>query len=104
MSYISRKSDAVRNRLIVKDNDDIQTHTQAIKIDSAQLTMTKNDFLANDYQSIHPKHKYRRRLETVYSQMQAMGVQHLHARTNHGFDLKAHASILALAFTNLLAN
>jgi hypothetical protein len=47
---------------------------------------------------------YRRRIETVYSQMEAMGVQHLHARTNRGFDLKARASILALAFTNLFAN
>ena len=47
---------------------------------------------------------YRRRIETVYSQMQAMGVQQLHARTNHGFDLKAWASILALAFTNLIAD
>jgi hypothetical protein len=47
---------------------------------------------------------YRRRIETVYSQMEAMGVQRLHARTNHGFDLKAHASILALAFTNLIPN
>src|SRR5205823_13829318 len=46
---------------------------------------------------------YRRRIETVYSQMEAMGIQHLHARTNRGFDLKARASILALAFTNLFA-
>ncbi len=47
---------------------------------------------------------YRRRIETVYSQMEAMGIQHLHVRTNHGFDLKTHATILALAFTNLIAN
>jgi hypothetical protein len=31
-----------------------------------------------------------------------MGVQHLHARTNLGFDLKAWASVLALAFTNII--
>jgi hypothetical protein len=30
-----------------------------------------------------------------------MGLQRLHARTNLGFDLKAWASLLALAFTNL---
>lgn len=47
---------------------------------------------------------YRRRIETVYSQMEAMGVQQLHARTNHGFDLKTWATILALAFTNLIPN
>jgi Transposase DDE domain len=47
---------------------------------------------------------YRRRIETVYSQLEAMGIQHLHARTNHGFDLKAWSSILALAFTNLISD
>ena len=44
---------------------------------------------------------YRKRIETLYSQMEAMGVQHLHARTNLGFDLKAWATLLALAFTNI---
>jgi hypothetical protein len=45
---------------------------------------------------------YRRRIETVYSQLEQMGVQRLHARTNLGVDLKAWASLLALAFTNLI--
>ena len=45
---------------------------------------------------------YRKRIETVYSQLEAMAMQHLHARTNHAFDLKAWASLLALAFTNIL--
>ncbi|MCC7451365.1 MAG: hypothetical protein IT324_28405, partial [Anaerolineae bacterium] len=45
---------------------------------------------------------YRRRIETVYSQLEAMGMQQLHARTNYGFDLKAYASLLALAFTNII--
>lgn len=43
-------------------------------------------------------------LHTVYSQLEAMGIQHLHARTNLGFDLKARASLLALAFTNIIAD
>jgi hypothetical protein len=47
---------------------------------------------------------YRKRIETVYSQMESMGIQHLHARTNHGFDLKTWASLLALAFTNIIAD
>jgi hypothetical protein len=45
---------------------------------------------------------YRKRIETVYSQMEKMGIQSLHARTNLGFDLKAWASLLALAFTNII--
>jgi hypothetical protein len=45
---------------------------------------------------------YRRRIETVYSQLAAMGIQQLHARTNSGFDLKVWSTILALTFTNLI--
>jgi hypothetical protein len=45
---------------------------------------------------------YRKCIETVYSQCEAMGLQRLHARTNTGFDLKVWASLLALAFTNIL--
>jgi len=45
---------------------------------------------------------YRRRIETVYSQLEKMGLNRLHSRTNAGFDVKVHASLLALAFTNSL--
>ena len=44
---------------------------------------------------------YRRRIETIYSQLESMGVERLHARTNSGFEIKLHASLLALAFKNL---
>lgn len=46
---------------------------------------------------------YRKRIETVNSQLEAMGIQRLHARTNLGFDLKAWASLLALAFTHIIS-
>ena len=46
---------------------------------------------------------YRKRIETTYSQLESRGLQRLHARTNRGFDVKTWASVLALAFTNLLA-
>lgn len=55
---------------------------------------------ADDYDLAH----YRKRIETVNSQLEAMGVQRLHARTNLGFDLKAWASLLALAFTNIISD
>ncbi len=61
--------------------------------------MTPNTW-ADDYDLAH----YRKRIETVNSQLEAMGIQHLHARTNPGFDLKAWASLLALAFTNIIAD
>ena len=45
--------------------------------------------------------EYRHTIETVNSQLEKMGVQRLHARTNAGFELKVHASVIALACTNL---
>lgn len=45
---------------------------------------------------------YRHTIETVNSQLEKMGLQRLHARTNQGFALKVLASILALACTNII--
>jgi len=39
---------------------------------------------------------YRPRVETTNSQLAAMGIQRLQARTNPGLELKVHASLLAL--------
>lgn len=44
--------------------------------------------------------EHRRRVETSNSQLVAMGVQRLHARTNPGFELKVLASLFALAIIN----
>jgi hypothetical protein len=43
---------------------------------------------------------YRRRIETLYSQLEAMGLERLRARTNPGLLLKVHASLLAVTITN----
>ena len=64
-----------------------------------RCNMTPNTW-ADDYDL----RLYRKRIETVYSQMEALGMQRLHARTNHGFDLKTYASLLALAFTNIISD
>jgi hypothetical protein len=55
-----------------------------------------------DWADAYDLRRYRKRIESLYSQLEAMGVQRLHARTNRGFDLKTLASLLALAFTNIL--
>jgi hypothetical protein len=44
--------------------------------------------------------EHRKRIETTNSQLEAMGLQRLRARTNAGFELKVHAALLALALTN----
>jgi hypothetical protein len=42
----------------------------------------------------------RQRVETLNSQLEKMGLQRLHARTNGGFEIKVHASVLALLCAN----
>lgn len=45
--------------------------------------------------------RYRKGIETLNSQLESMGIQHLKARTNQGFFIKVNASLLALICTNL---
>lgn len=44
--------------------------------------------------------RHRKKIEGVNSQLAAWGVQRLHARTNEGFRIKVHASLLALTCVN----
>lgn len=44
---------------------------------------------------------YRHSIETRNSQLEAMGIQSLHARTNKGFEIKVIASLFALTCLNL---
>src|SRR5215203_1152774 len=67
------------------------------------VTPKRKNMLPNDWADDYDLALYRKRIESVYSQLEAMGLQRLHARTNLGFDLKAFASLLALAFTNILS-
>ena len=47
---------------------------------------------------------YRRSIETRNSQLENMGLQHIHARTNAGFDIKVLAALLGLACHNLVTS
>ena len=66
------------------------------------VSIRRKNMLPNTWADDFDLRLYRKRIETVYSQFQAMGMQRLHARTNTGFNVKAWASLLALAFTNIL--
>ena len=46
--------------------------------------------------------RFRKSIETVNSQLEKMGTQHLHARTNTGFEIKVHASLFALACSTII--
>lgn len=66
------------------------------------VTQRRKNMTPNAWADDYDLRLYRKRIETVYSQMEAMGVQRLHARTHLGLELKTLASVLALAFSNIL--
>lgn len=43
---------------------------------------------------------WRRRIAALYCQLEAMGVQHLRARTNPSIELKLRVALLAVTITN----
>lgn len=61
----------------------------------------KKNMTPHDWADEYDLRRYRRRIETINSQLESMGLERLHVRTNLGFEIKVHASLLALAFTNL---
>lgn len=66
------------------------------------VTARRRNMTPNTWADDYDLRRYRKQIETVYSQMEKMGIQQLYARTNAGFELKVYASVLALAFTNLI--
>ncbi len=64
------------------------------------VPLRKANMRPNDWADKLALRTYRKRIETLYSQLEAMGLQRLHARTNIGLELKLHASLLAALVTN----
>jgi hypothetical protein len=54
-----------------------------------------------DWIDAYELEEFRRRIETINSQLQSMGLERLHARTHAGFEIMVHASLLALSVINL---
>jgi len=77
--------------------DDTRTLLEATGV--RVVTPQRRNMPPNSWADDYDLALYRKRIETVNSQLAAMGIQRLHARTNPGFDLKAWASLLALTFT-----
>lgn len=65
------------------------------------VAIPRKNMARNAWADEYDMRLYRKRIETVYSQLESLGLQRLRARTNHGFDIKVWASLLALTFTNL---
>lgn len=65
------------------------------------VPIRKNNMAPNTLAERAGLRTFRTTIETVNSQAEAMGIQHLRARTNAGFDLKVQASVLALTCANM---
>jgi hypothetical protein len=64
------------------------------------VPIRKANMRPNDWADKLALRAHRKRVEAVYSQLEAMGVQRLRARTTPGLELKLHASLLALTIAN----
>ncbi len=65
------------------------------------VPLRKDNMVPNTWAERCGLRTFRLTIETVNSQLEAMGLQRLRARTHTGFELKVHASVLALACTNM---
>ena len=82
-----------------KDEGSLLAETGVRLVPLRKKNMQPNDWL--DRQHLFP---LRSRVETVGSQLAAMGIERLHARTTAGIELKVLASLVAVAWKNILAN
>jgi len=66
------------------------------------VAIPRKNMPRNSWADEYDMKQHRKRIETVYSQLEKMGIQRIHARTNEGFHIKTWASLLALTFTNII--
>lgn len=66
------------------------------------IALRRKNMRPLDWADDYDLRQYRRRIETINSQLESMGFERLHARSNLGFEIKVHSSLLALAFKNLI--
>lgn len=64
------------------------------------VPLRKANLAPNDWADKLALRAYRKRIEALFSQLEAMGAQHLRARTNPGLELKLHAALLAATIAN----
>jgi Transposase DDE domain len=86
---------ADKNYNCAKDEASILAATGVVLVPKRRRDMTPN--LWEDKVKLR---QHRLRIETLNSQLEAMGVQQLHARTQAGLELKLQASLLAVACLN----
>ena len=66
------------------------------------VPIRKQNMRPNSWADDYDLRLHRMVIETVNSQLEKMGIQHLHARSTSGFFVKVHSSLLALACANMI--
>lgn len=64
------------------------------------ITGRRKNLTPNAWEDDDQRRRYRKTIETLNAQLEKIGLERLYARTNHGFDIKTQATLLALFFTN----
>jgi len=64
------------------------------------VPIRKKNMKPNDWADDYNLRLHRHRIETANRQLEVMGINCLYAHTNAGFEIKVHASLLALTFAN----
>ena len=78
------------------DETSIQADTGVRLVSIRKINMEPNHWI----DELDLEH-HRKGIETLNSQLESMGLQRLHARTNQGLDLKVHATLVAVMTTNI---
>jgi len=68
------------------------------------IPIRKKNMQPHEWADEYDLRLYRKRIETVNSQLESLGLQHLRARTNEGLDIKVRASLIALWHVQSLEN
>lgn len=76
-----------------------------LELDGLRLIpIRKKNMKPHEWADEYDLRLYRKGIETVNSQLESMGLEHLRARTNEGFEIKVHASLIALWHTQAMEN
>jgi hypothetical protein len=82
-----------------KDEASIHAETGVRLVPLRKKKMEPNPWIDREHLFV-----LRTRIETVGSQLAAMGIERIHARTTTGVEIKVVASLVAMAWINIIAN
>lgn len=99
LAVLPPHSSVVADKGYISSKDELLTYIHG---DVRLIPKYRRNMRGNSPEDTRLIKRHRSLIETLYSQLEKMGLQRLHARTNAGIALKILASLLAVSFTNVL--